>query len=33
VKRKGVWQLLAVVVMVAATAFVLGYVVMVRFIL
>jgi len=33
VKRKGVWQLLALLVVVAAVSFVLGYVVMIRFIL
>jgi hypothetical protein len=33
VKRKGVWQLLALLVVVAAATFVLGYVVMIRFIL
>jgi hypothetical protein len=33
VKRKGVWQLLALLVVVATTALVLGYVMMIRFIL
>jgi len=33
VKRKGVWQLVALLVVVAVTSFVLGYVVMIRFIL
>jgi len=33
VKRKGVWQLLALLIVVAAASFVLGYVVMIRFIL
>jgi hypothetical protein len=33
VKRKGVWQLLALLIVVAVASFVLGYVVMIRFIL
>lgn len=32
-KRKGVWQLLALLMVVAVTSFVLGYIVMIRFIL
>ena len=33
VKHKGMWQLLALLIVVAVTSFVLGYVVMIRFIL
>jgi len=33
VKSKGVWQLLALLIVVAVASFVLGYVVMIRFIL
>ena len=33
VKRKGAWQLAALLIVVAAVSFVLGYVVMIRFIL
>ena len=33
VKHKGMWHLLALLIVVAVTSFVLGYVVMIRFIL
>ena len=33
VKRKGLWQLLGLLVFVAVVSFILGYVVMIRFIL
>jgi hypothetical protein len=32
-KRKGAWQLLALLIVVAGASFILGYVVMIRFIL
>jgi hypothetical protein len=33
VKRKGVWQMMALLIVVAVASFILGYVAMIRFIL